>query len=93
MVTAKTKYPLRVANPRAADTPAGVWPPSGHIVMTPQQPSNYCPFSVCLIMATTNCRLDTILDSFGFFWKFGDYFGDWILDVLLDIGFWILLDF
>jgi hypothetical protein len=34
-----------VANPRrAADRPAGGWPPEGHIVM----PSNYYPFSVSI---------------------------------------------
>jgi hypothetical protein len=45
-----TKYALRVANPRAADRPAGGWPPEGRIVMTP----DYYPFSVCLIMAATS---------------------------------------
>jgi hypothetical protein len=29
------KYVLRVANPRAVDSPAGVWLPKGRIIMTP----------------------------------------------------------
>jgi hypothetical protein len=35
IVTENTKYALRVANPRAADRPAGVWPPEERIIMTP----------------------------------------------------------
>jgi hypothetical protein len=35
IVTENTKYALRVANFRAADRPAGDWPPEGHIVVTP----------------------------------------------------------
>jgi hypothetical protein len=44
---------MRVANPWAADRPAGGWPPEGHIVITPYRTLNYYPFSVCLIMAFT----------------------------------------
>jgi hypothetical protein len=40
-----------VTNPRAADRPAGGWPPEGGVII---QRSNYYPFSVCLIMAYTN---------------------------------------
>jgi hypothetical protein len=48
-----------VANPQAADRPAGGRPPKGRppkelIVITPWQPSNYYPFSVCLIMTSTD---------------------------------------
>jgi hypothetical protein len=53
VVTENTKYPLRVANPRAADRPTGCWPPKGHIVMTSYQLSNHYPFGVCLIMTFT----------------------------------------
>jgi hypothetical protein len=35
IVTQTTKYALRAADPRAADRPAGGWPPGGRIVMTP----------------------------------------------------------
>jgi hypothetical protein len=42
-----------VANPWATDRPAGGWLPEGRIFMTPLLPPNYCPFSVCLIMAAT----------------------------------------
>jgi hypothetical protein len=44
---------MRVANPRAADRPAGGWPPAGHIIMTPKLPPDYHPFSVPLIMEFT----------------------------------------
>jgi hypothetical protein len=44
---------LLAANPRAADRLAGGWPPAGLIVMTPQQPLNYYPFSVRLITQFT----------------------------------------
>jgi hypothetical protein len=39
-------------NHRAAERPAGGWPPEGRIVMTPW-PSNYYPFSVLHIMEFT----------------------------------------
>jgi hypothetical protein len=42
-VFVNTKYALRVASPRAADRPAGGWPPAGRIIMTPYRPSNYYP--------------------------------------------------
>jgi hypothetical protein len=42
-----------MANPRAADRPAGGWPPEGQIVMTPYLPPNYYPFSVPLLMELT----------------------------------------
>jgi hypothetical protein len=42
-----------VANPWATDSPAEGWPPKGHVVMTPQRPSDYHPFSVCQIMGAT----------------------------------------
>jgi hypothetical protein len=42
-----------VASPGVADRPAGGWPPEGRIVMTPQLPLQYYPFSVCLFMGTT----------------------------------------
>jgi hypothetical protein len=47
---------MRGANPRAADRAARGWSPEGRIPMTPYRPSNYYPFSVCLIMATTYRR-------------------------------------
>jgi hypothetical protein len=53
MITETTKYALRAANPRAADRPAGGWPSEGRILMTPQRPPNYYPFSVPLIMEFT----------------------------------------
>jgi RNA recognition motif-containing protein len=37
--------------------PAGDRPPEGHIIMTPLRPSNYYPFSVCIIMASTNRKI------------------------------------
>jgi hypothetical protein len=46
-----------VANPQAADWLAGGWLPVGRIIMTPQRPSNYHPFSICLIMASTRIIL------------------------------------
>jgi acetylornithine deacetylase/succinyl-diaminopimelate desuccinylase-like protein len=42
----RKKYALRVVDPRPADRPAGGWPPSGRIIMSPQRPPNYYPFSV-----------------------------------------------
>jgi hypothetical protein len=53
VVTENTKYALKVANPWAADRPAKGWPPEGHIITTPQWPSKYYPFRICLIMAST----------------------------------------
>jgi hypothetical protein len=35
IVTENTKYGLRMANPRAADRPAGGWSPEGRVIMTP----------------------------------------------------------
>jgi hypothetical protein len=35
MITENTKYAFRVANPRAADRPAGSWLPEGCIITTP----------------------------------------------------------
>jgi hypothetical protein len=35
IVTKNAKYTLRVANPRAADRPAGSWLPEACIIMTP----------------------------------------------------------
>jgi hypothetical protein len=50
IVTKNTKYALRVAKPRAADRPAWGWPPEERIILSPELPSNYYPFSVPLIM-------------------------------------------
>jgi hypothetical protein len=44
---------LPLARPLAADRPAGGWPPAGRIIMTPQSPPDYYPFSVPLIMEFT----------------------------------------
>jgi hypothetical protein len=41
------------ANPLAANRPARGWPPEGHIIMTPELPPNYYPFSIPLIMEFT----------------------------------------
>jgi hypothetical protein len=41
IVTENTKYALKVANPQAADRPAGGWPPKARIIMklkTPKTP-------------------------------------------------------
>jgi hypothetical protein len=40
--------------PKYADRPAGGWPLEGFIVMTPERPSDYYPFSVCLITASSD---------------------------------------
>jgi hypothetical protein len=52
-VTRNTIYALRLANTRAADRPAGGWPPEGLIIMTPYRPPDDHPLSVCLIMRST----------------------------------------
>jgi hypothetical protein len=57
MVTETTKYAQRAANLRAADRPAEGWPPKGRIVMTPQLPPDYYPFSVPLIMEFTQLEV------------------------------------
>jgi hypothetical protein len=64
IVTENTKYALRVANPNVADRLARGWPPKGWIVMTTKQPSNYYPFSICLIMATLLPSVKVNLFSF-----------------------------
>jgi hypothetical protein len=48
LILTKTKYTLR-----AADRLNGSWPPEGRIIMTPQLPPDYYPFSVPLIMEFT----------------------------------------
>jgi hypothetical protein len=55
---------MRVANPQAADGPAGGWQPEGRIVMTPQLPPNDNPLSVCLIMATASCLFPSSRKTF-----------------------------
>jgi hypothetical protein len=56
-ITETTNYAFRVANPRAANRPAGGWLPEGRIVMTPYLPPNYYPNSVPLIMEFTYRRI------------------------------------
>jgi hypothetical protein len=43
-----TQHALRVANPRAADRPAGGWPPEGRIIMTPITASETLSISVTI---------------------------------------------
>jgi hypothetical protein len=53
IVIENTKYALQMANLCAADRPPASRPPTGRIILTPQQPLDYYPFNIRLIMEFT----------------------------------------
>jgi hypothetical protein len=57
----RTMLKINITN--YTDEPAGGWPPAGRIVMTPERPSNYYLFSVCLSLELTWMRAATGMGS------------------------------